>query len=66
MLAKALSPVPKKRWASASTFAIALGRALERLSEDHQPTRSATPDPVKTAEAVLAPTSSIAVEPVPI
>jgi diguanylate cyclase (GGDEF)-like protein len=29
---KALQPNPKKRWASASTFAIALGRALERMS----------------------------------
>ncbi|MEP6865732.1 MAG: diguanylate cyclase, partial [Deltaproteobacteria bacterium] len=30
VLAKALLPMPKKRWASASTFAIALGRALQR------------------------------------
>jgi hypothetical protein len=30
VLAKALSPTPKRRWSSASTFAIALGRALER------------------------------------
>jgi hypothetical protein len=30
VLAKALAPASKKRWASASTFALALGRALER------------------------------------
>jgi hypothetical protein len=34
VLRKALAPQPRKRWASASTFAIALGRALERLSAD--------------------------------
>jgi hypothetical protein len=34
VLRKALAPQPRKRWASASTFAIALGRALERLAAD--------------------------------
>jgi diguanylate cyclase (GGDEF)-like protein len=32
VLAKALAASPKRRWASASTFALALGRALERKS----------------------------------
>ena len=36
VLAKALAPSPKKRWASASTFAIALGRALERTERRDQ------------------------------
>jgi len=54
VLAKGLHPVAKKRWTSASTFAIALGRALERLPADETPDEAAElPDPVKTAEAVL-------------
>jgi len=54
VLAKGLHPVAKKRWTSASTFAIALGRALERLPADELPEEAAElPDPVKTAEAVL-------------
>src|SRR5207237_726499 len=32
VLAKALLPAAKKRWASARTFATALARALERMS----------------------------------
>ena len=39
VLAKALAPTPKKRWASASTFAIALARALERLPPSPRPRR---------------------------
>ncbi len=64
VLAKGLAPVPKKRWASASTFALALGRALERLPEDHAPAPRAprnTVDPVKTAESLLHPTSGLTV-----
>ncbi|HEU0033583.1 MAG TPA: diguanylate cyclase [Kofleriaceae bacterium] len=58
VLAKALSPQPKKRWAKASTFAIALGRALERLAKVPVPPRIVD-DPVKAAEEVLAPTSGL-------
>ena len=61
VLIKALAPVAKKRWASASTFAIALGRALERLPEGHEaPVRDATPDTAKAVESLMAPTSGIA------
>ncbi len=64
VLAKGLHPSAKKRWTSATTFAVALGRALERLPEpapaDEEP--SETADPIKTAEAVLAPTSGLEVE----
>jgi diguanylate cyclase (GGDEF)-like protein len=61
VLTKALTPNPKKRWASASTFAIALGRALERLPEDHQqPVRQVDGDPAKRAHALFEPTASIA------
>jgi diguanylate cyclase (GGDEF)-like protein len=62
VLAKGLQPTAKKRWASASTFAIALGRALERLPADHVPEPEETPDPIKTAEAVLRPTSGLEAE----
>jgi hypothetical protein len=34
VLAKALAPASKKRWASSSTFALALGRALQRNQSD--------------------------------
>jgi diguanylate cyclase (GGDEF)-like protein len=62
VLGKALAPTPKKRWASASTFAIALGRALERGSaaEIRLP-------PVEenvalaAAEAVMRPTAGLGV-----
>ncbi len=60
VLLKALAPSPKKRWASASTFAIALGRALERLPADHVPAPVVqAEDPVKHAESLFAPTSGI-------
>jgi serine/threonine-protein kinase len=38
VLTKALDPSPKKRWASAGAFAIALGAALERLPQRPEPT----------------------------
>ncbi|MDX2093535.1 MAG: diguanylate cyclase [Kofleriaceae bacterium] len=65
VLSKALTPNPKKRWASASTFAIALGRALERLPEDQvpQPTRHGEGDPAKRAQALFEPTASIGAMP---
>ncbi len=56
VLLKALAPSPKRRWASASTFAIALGRALERLPADHVPTHAQVEDP---AQALFAPTAGI-------
>ncbi len=37
VLRKALAPSAKRRWTSASTFAIALGRALERLEVENLP-----------------------------
>jgi serine/threonine-protein kinase len=60
VLAKALSPHPKKRWASASTFAIALGRALERGSSVGIKLPPVEEDvAVAAAEAVLTPTQGI-------
>ena len=58
VLAKALSPVAKKRWASASTFSIALARALDRLPTERSAAR-VTDDPITAANAVLAPTEGI-------
>jgi diguanylate cyclase (GGDEF)-like protein len=68
VLAKGLHPVAKKRWTSASTFAIALGRALERLPSDQPSTQEShgisqeleMPDSLRMAEAVLQPTAAIA------
>lgn len=60
VLAKALSPNPKKRWASASTFAIAFGRALERGSSVGIKLPPVEEDvAVAGAEAVLRPTEGI-------
>jgi hypothetical protein len=63
VLAKALSPVPKKRWASASTFSIALARALDRLPDRLSTGEAAFAfefeDPIKAAEALLGPTEGI-------
>jgi len=58
VLAKALHPTPKKRWASASTFSVALARALKRLPADHG-LPPVVDDPIKQAEAMLAPTSGL-------
>jgi serine/threonine protein kinase len=56
---KALAPTPKKRWASASTFAIALGRALERMSgEIRVPVSEADVAALQT-ESVLGHTQGI-------
>jgi len=60
VLNKALAPTAKKRWASASTFAIALGRALERLPADHVPEPKQEEDPAAQAQALFAPTAGIA------
>jgi len=64
VLAKGLHPSAKKRWASATTFAVALGRALERLPVAQTP-EEAAPDPVATAEALLRPTSGLEAEHLP-
>jgi diguanylate cyclase (GGDEF)-like protein len=68
VLAKGLQPVAKKRWTSATTFAIALGRALERLPSEEireEELQAETPDPVKAAEAVLRVTAGFGNEPAP-
>ena len=63
VLAKALDPSPKKRWASASTFAIALTRALQPMSADEAPTpRAVTADPDRTAAVVMGPTAALSAE----
>jgi diguanylate cyclase (GGDEF)-like protein len=56
---KALQPNPKKRWASASTFAIALGRALERMSGELRVPPSEEDVAVLQAESVLGLTKGI-------
>lgn len=56
VLWKALAPEPKKRWASASTFATALGRALDRVPTGPAPVLRG---PTAAVEALLAPTSGI-------
>jgi hypothetical protein len=63
---KALLPQPKRRWASASTFAIALGRALERMTGERRalpstqpPTRTTDQIAVLHANSVLEPTAGI-------
>lgn len=59
VLMKALAPTPKKRWASASTFATALGRALERPPAEHAPQPSVTEQAVQAAQSIFAPTAGI-------
>ncbi len=59
VVAKALHPSPKKRWASASTFAIALCRALERAPVEQPPSLQTEDDPVKQAEAIMTPTTGL-------
>jgi diguanylate cyclase (GGDEF)-like protein len=61
VLLKALSPAPKKRWASASTFALALGRALERQSGELKMPPVVDDDNViaESVRSVLAPTQGI-------
>ncbi|HEY0483406.1 MAG TPA: diguanylate cyclase [Kofleriaceae bacterium] len=59
VLAKALAPAAKKRWASASTFSIALARALDRLPEEPIAITRPPPDPIQVAQALLGPTEGI-------
>jgi hypothetical protein len=58
VLAKALAPTAKKRWTSASTFSIAVARALDRLPAE-PPANRPPPDPVEAARALLGPTEGI-------
>ena len=60
VLAKALSPIAKKRWASASTFSIALARALDRLPTGPVPDVADRAPPSSTGELVLGPTEGLA------
>ena len=59
VLIKALLPNPKKRWNSASTFAIALGRALERESGEIKLPPVEADVAAAGVEAVLQPTQGI-------
>jgi diguanylate cyclase (GGDEF)-like protein len=59
VLAKALAPQQKKRWSSASTFAVALGRALERGSGEVKLPPVAEDVAIATAESILKPTEGI-------
>jgi serine/threonine protein kinase len=59
VLAKALAPVAKKRWASAGTFAIALARALNRRPSAQMPIAPAIEEPIHAAEALFGPTEGI-------
>ena len=59
VLLKALAATPKKRWASASTFATALARALERPPAEHVPQPTVTEQAVQAAESLFAPTAGI-------
>jgi diguanylate cyclase (GGDEF)-like protein len=58
VLAKALAPAARKRWSSASTFSIALARALDRLPAE-PPAMRVPPDPIQVAQALLGPTEGI-------
>lgn len=59
VLTKALDPVVKRRWASASTFAIALGRALERGKTEENLPLVEEEVAASAVEAVLLPTRGI-------
>ncbi len=59
VLHKALAPQAKKRWASASTFAIALGRALERPPAEHAPVPTVEQQALHDVESMFAPTGGL-------
>ena len=63
VIAKALDPQPKKRWSSASTFAVALARALKAPVDVTAPRVRAPTDAVVRAERVLEPTKAITQQP---
>ncbi|MCA9676484.1 MAG: protein kinase, partial [Myxococcales bacterium] len=55
VMAKALDPLPRKRFASAAAFAVALARALDRIREDEPAPDAAGP---AAGDLDLAPSSS--------
>ena len=57
VIAKALDINPKKRWTSASAFALALGRALERLEPDQHARARKKGETAGSAESVMAATT---------
>lgn len=59
VMTKALDPVAKRRWSSASTFAIALGRALERGKTQENLPLVEEEVAAAAVEAVLIPTKGI-------
>jgi diguanylate cyclase (GGDEF)-like protein len=66
VITKALAPQPKKRWASASTFAVALARALERIPTGKIDTISKPVDDLaKAAETLFSPAAEMAVDDAP-
>ncbi len=62
VLQKALAPLAKKRWASASTFAIALGRALERPPAEHAPAPTMEEQALHDVESIFAPTGGLGLD----
>jgi serine/threonine-protein kinase len=60
VLGKALHAIPKKRWASASTFAVALARALERMSGEIRLPPVEENVAAAAVEAVMRPTAGLA------
>src|SRR5262249_5444250 len=59
VLAKALAPLPRRRYSSASSFAIALGRALQRGEGEIKLPPVAEDVALAAAEVVLRPTAGI-------
>jgi serine/threonine-protein kinase len=57
VLTKALDPNPKKRWASASAFAVAMARALERIREEPDATPPAELTPLAPPSTPRQPTA---------
>ncbi|HPH69639.1 MAG TPA: diguanylate cyclase, partial [Kofleriaceae bacterium] len=66
VLVKGLDPAPKKRWASASTFAIALGRALERLPSYESSPKLEVPTAAtmaqQAADMIMTPTAALSAQ----
>src|SRR5262249_58804077 len=60
VLAKALAPAARRRWTSASTFSIAVARALDRLADEPPVILRVPPDPIHAAQALLRPTAGTA------
>lgn len=62
VLAKALDPSPKRRWTSASAFAVALARALGPMSAEEAPTPRVNLEPERNAAGLSGPTASLSAE----